>query len=203
MLHNGELSITQNYKYEHIKTDKDTKNHGTLGARVISGYGVCRNLSALLNDLYQKLGYNTYFLLVKFRRTGVLPRHAVVLIKDKSGNFIIDPTASAIAIIDDSYLLSKKIIEYNGHEINKKLYLYGYIEDYHINKITKDFFDDSPNNRVFDNVDVENKNSYINDYDLKIRFKEDNVELMHEISDMEQALTLPKVKQKRKITQHI
>lgn len=196
MLHNGELSITCNYKYKHTKMDKDTKNHGTLGARVISGYGVCRNLSALLNDLYKELGYNTYFLLVKFRKIGLLPRHAVVLIKDKSGNFIIDPTESAIGIIDDSYLSSKKIIRYNGCEINKKFYLYGYIEDYHLNKITKDFFDDSPNNREFDNIFVENKNSDIIEQDFNLKFRENNLELMQEISDMEQVINLPKVKKK-------
>ena len=211
MLHSGDLSITNNFKYKLIKKDKDCKYPGILGSRIISGYGVCRNMSALLTDLYKELGYDAYDLHVNYKSSVINPKHAVVLVKDVRGNFIIDPTWRTVASIDDKLLKSKVVMKYNGEKLRKrKQYYIAYYEDKgYINIIGDNFFKDGNPNREFDINDLNERNKHIHrefmktrfydpDSDLTHKFKDDNLDLMKEISELEQSLTLPKVKKKTK-----
>ena len=209
MLHSGDLSVTKNFKYKLIKNDRDYKYSGILGSRILSGYGVCRNMSALLTDLYKELGYDAYDLYVNFKSSGINSKHAVVLVKDKRGNFIIDPTWRTVAPIDDKRLKSKVIMKYNGKKIRKQYYMCCYEDDGCLNIIGDNFFKDGNSNREFDINDLNERNKHIHsefmktrfydpDNDLKRKFKDDNLDLMQEISELEQSLTLPKTKKKVK-----
>ena len=214
LLYSGNLSLNNDFEYCKIEDDEDNEYQGILGARIVSGYGVCRNMASILTDVYKKLNIDATYLGVKTKRIGQ-DTHAVCLVNTNSGAFIIDPTWLTIGIINDNMKESKEIIRFSEDRVHSgKYYFVGYNDDnycYHYMKkdmlknkmkarcLTKDYIYERYklfSRRYFParfyNEDEEEKQEY------EPRFNEKNKDLMQEISDMEQSLTLPKVKKKTK-----
>ena len=107
MLYGGFISAPGKFKYHKFKTDLDMCSP-LMGARVTSGGAVCRHIASNLIDIYRYLGIPATYLSVKgsdgkfvsLLKDRILPiktDHAVVLVGDKYGKYIIDPTWGTIA----------------------------------------------------------------------------------------------------------
>ncbi len=101
LLYSGNLSLNNDFKYCKVDGDEDNYYQGILGARIISGYGVCRNMASVLTDVYKKIGIDSTYLVVKIKKIDK-NGHAVCLVKSNDGAFIFDPTWRTIGIIDDN-----------------------------------------------------------------------------------------------------
>lgn len=108
----GILSKKDDFSYKKFSNDKDYK-YSELGARITHGNGVCRNIAANLNDVFNKLGYDSILVscivdaekskignnpclytlynlfTLLYKETNF---HSIVAAKDKNGSIIIDPT---------------------------------------------------------------------------------------------------------------
>ena len=210
MLYSSNLSIGNDFKYYRIKRDNDGYYPGILGARIVSGYGVCRNMSAFLVDLYKELGYDAVDVHVNTKKVE-LGGHAACLVKSDAGSFIIDPTWRTVAEIDYSSKKSKEIISYYDNNVyNQKYILKGYndnnycyyaIDPYFINKYSKSriFDKDYVNERYKLVANTFNITRFYDEFGkAEASFYENNKDLMQEISEIEQSLTLPKIKKKVK-----
>ncbi len=109
MLYGGYISVPGQFQYHKFKTDYDMCSP-LMGARVTSGGAVCRHIASNLIDIYRYLGYSALYLgvngtdgslinMVKDRVLPVRSDHAVVLVGDRYGKYIIDPTWETIAEI--------------------------------------------------------------------------------------------------------
>lgn len=202
MLNEGVLSVPDYYHYKKDNVDNDIYFHETLGARVLSGYGVCRNAAALLRDVYKEMGYDAKYLIVRIHKYLPSQSHAVVLVSSDEGNYIIDPTWKTIGQVDDDYSKSKKIIDFDGDEVNSKYYFKGYYDDDNsYNYIDSDYFLNRENNREISGKDVFGKffdmlmlfrKTYMFYDESEKSFREDNLNLIKDISNREQQLTLVK-----------
>ena len=65
LLYSGNLSPYNDLTYCSFDDDEDNYYQVILGARVISGYGVCRNIASVLTDVYKKMGIDVTYLVVK------------------------------------------------------------------------------------------------------------------------------------------
>ena len=210
MLYSSNLSITSDFQYCSIKKDHDGYYPGILGARIISGYGVCRNMSALLTDLYKELGYDAVDIHVNTKKLELVG-HAVCLVKSDDGSFIIDPTWRTVAEVDYGTKKSKEIISYyDDNTYTEKYIIKGYNDsNYCYHAIHLNFIDKYSKSRIFNKEYVKghyklvansfNKTRFYDEHGNSILgFHEVNNDLMQEISYMEQSLTLPKIKKKIK-----
>lgn len=212
LLHSGKLSLNNEFKYCKVKGDEDNYYQGILGARIISGYGVCRNMASILTDVYKKMGIDATYLIVK---TKIIDKetHAVCLIKSNDGAYIFDPTWQTIGIIDDDMKESKEIIRFREDRVQGGKYrIVGFNDDnYCYHSIIKDMFKDKIkakpltkeyiceryelfSTRYFPARFYDENAEFEQEYEPS--FVESNKELMKEISEMEQSLTLPKIKKK-------
>lgn len=107
MLYSGFLSVPGHFNYHLFKNDFDMCS-SLMGARVASGEAVCRHIASNLIDIYKYLGFPATYLTVKGTdnsvRSAVADRvlpfrtnHAVVLVGDKYGKYVVDPTWETIA----------------------------------------------------------------------------------------------------------
>lgn len=125
LLYNGYLSVPGTFNYHKYSVDNDSCTP-LMGARVTSGGAVCRHIASSLVDLYNELGFTAAYLSVKgtddkissilrdkFLR--VKPNHAVVMVGDAQGKYIIDPTWETIATFSNTDEYAKII--YNRKEI--------------------------------------------------------------------------------------
>lgn len=212
LLYSGNLSLNNGFEYCEIKDDEDSCYQGILGARIISGYGVCRNIASILTDVYKKMGIDATYLVVKNKKIDK-ETHAVCLIKDNNGAFIFDPTWRTIGIIDDNMKVSKEIISFCEDKVHSGKYrIIGFNDDnYCYHSITKDMFKDIIKAKSLTKEYICERYKLFSTryfparfYDETAEFKqeyepsfyENNKELMQEISEMEQSLTLPKIKKK-------
>ena len=214
LLYSGNLSLNNDFKYCKVKDDEDNYYQGILGARVISGYGVCRNMASVLTDVYKKMGIDATYLAVK---TKMLDKdgHAVCLVKSNDGAFIFDPTWRTIGIIDDNMKESKEIIRFSEDRVHSGKYRFIGFNDnnYCYHSITKDMFKDKLKSRhltkeyICERYKLFSRNYFParfydenedSEQDYEQSFAESNKDLMQEISEMEQSLTLPKIKKKTK-----
>lgn len=202
MLYNGLLSTKDYFQYVNIKGDNDIYYHEVLGARVMSGYGVCRNMASLFRDVYKEMGYDAHYLSVKTGRFSHAT-HAVVLVSDEDGNYIIDPTWRTIGLVDENYNMTSNILDLDGYDVGSTYYFKGYCDDsYQYNSINRDFFLNRDKNRRISNKELSIKFKKMvnlcnllhfcnNDY-IDVFFKKPNFDLMNDISNIEQKLTLVK-----------
>lgn len=115
LLHTGILSYNCGFSFRNLKTDYDNRL-GILGARIASGFGVCRHMAMNLKDVYDKLGYNASYISCdkynnkidfqkqpnsKFKKQ-VVPKttHAIVGVTNGRKSLIVDPTWQAIGRFD-------------------------------------------------------------------------------------------------------
>lgn len=107
MLYGGFISAPGEFHYHKFKTDLDMCSP-LMGARVTSGGAVCRHIASNLIDIYRYLGIPATYLsvtgsdgtVVSAIKDRVLPiktDHAVVLVGDSYGKYVIDPTWGTVA----------------------------------------------------------------------------------------------------------
>lgn len=107
MLYNGFLSAPGSFKYHKFNMDYDMCTP-LMGARVTSGGAVCRHIASNLRDVYRYLGFPSIYLAVTGTHNTLkdsiidkilphVPNHAVVLVGENYGKYIIDPTWKTIA----------------------------------------------------------------------------------------------------------
>lgn len=107
MLYSGFLSVPGQFNYHLFRNDFDMCS-SLMGARVASGGAVCRHIASNLIDIYKYLGFPATYLTVKGTdntvRSAIADRilpfktnHAVVLVGDRYGKYIVDPTWETIA----------------------------------------------------------------------------------------------------------
>lgn len=107
MLYSGFISAPGQFHYHKFKTDLDMCSP-LMGARVTSGGAVCRHIASNLIDIYRYLGIPATYLavvgtdgsVVSAIKDRILPfktNHAVVLVGDDYGKYVIDPTWGTVA----------------------------------------------------------------------------------------------------------
>lgn len=107
MLYGGFISAPGEFCYHRFKTDLDMCSP-LMGARVTSGGAVCRHIASNLIDIYRYLGIPATYLsvagtddkiisAVKDRLLSIKTNHAVVLVGDCYGKYVVDPTWGTIA----------------------------------------------------------------------------------------------------------
>ncbi len=112
LLDSGLLSINGNFSYHKFDRDEDIFPE-LWGARVSTGSGVCRHISSCLVDVYKELGVVASYMSVKgcngdaksILADFILPRrptHAVVMVGDNYGKYLIDPTWNTVAQIHEN-----------------------------------------------------------------------------------------------------
>ena len=210
LMDNGLMSITDKFQYKKVFSDQDQKYPGTLGARIASGYGVCRNTASLLTDVYRTLGYNANFITVTNNNNNNINRdyHAVSLVTTKDGNIIIDPTWKAVATVDDDYRKTKEIIYFDGKNCQKTdFFIQYYDSDYYAYNIDDEFFIDKRKNRQITKEEIKQRLYYVyieiisrnipnKEGNLK-SFKDNNKDLIEEISTLEQDMMVLKKKKNK------
>lgn len=112
MLYGGFLSAPGTFKYHKYAIDNDYCSP-VMGARITSGQAVCRHIASSLVDLYRELGFTAAYVSVKgikndirsVIREKILPfksDHAVVMVGDNYGKYIIDPTWGTVAVLNNT-----------------------------------------------------------------------------------------------------
>lgn len=156
MLSSGVFSSDRRYNYKKEKNCEDIFYPQILGAKILTGIGVCRNSSALLNDIYNELGYESMDISVSTKKYLKSSNHAVVMVKNDKGSIIIDPTSCAIGILDEKSKKCSNVISFLGVDTDKHYYLKNYVE----NGNMIDFNDNVLNNikvRKIDNNEISGK----------------------------------------------
>ncbi len=111
LLYCGYLSVPGRFEYHRYDIDNDICSD-IMGARVLSGSGVCRHIAGCLIDLYKAMGYPAAYVTVvttnnelsSVIKDKILPfrtNHAVVLVADKYGKYIFDPTHMDVAVLNE------------------------------------------------------------------------------------------------------
>ena len=132
LLYNGFLSADGTFAYHKYSSDQGICPE-MYGARISSGYGVCRHIATNLKDIYEKMGYTASYLsvggakgtLVSNIKTRIMPssiHHAVVCVKDRFGKYIIDPTWEKVAVFDGD----DKFAHIIGDTSEDRRYVIGY-----------------------------------------------------------------------------
>ncbi len=111
LLKNGYLSKNGNFEYHKFKSD-DRNIKEICGARITSGFGVCRHEVLLLTDIYNKLNYKSDYIICQtgledslFKDYPVLfsflkkEYHAILGVQDDKEYLIFDPTCETIGAI--------------------------------------------------------------------------------------------------------
>lgn len=112
LLYNGYLSVPGTFNYHKYSIDNDSCTP-IMGARVASGGAVCRHIASSLSDLYNELGFTAAYVSVKGTDSKVStylkdkllrfkPNHAVVMVGDYRGKYIVDPTWETVAVFRDT-----------------------------------------------------------------------------------------------------
>lgn len=138
-LYNGYLSKTDNFTY--YDNESLFINCKCLkGADVLNGYGVCRHISAMLKDIYDKMNINNEILPIylnkeKTRKRIITSNHVINIVSDKNKSYLLDPTNSYVW-----YKVGKKcLIHINKEDISiasitNQFDILSY-SDYNINKL--------------------------------------------------------------------
>lgn len=133
LLKNGFLSKNKSFEFKKIH-DNDQRLLDIRGARITSGFGVCRHMAHNLTDVYNKLNYKSEYLICK---TGldesILKKyptlfsnfknisHAIVGVENDNEYLIIDPTWETIGILSRK---NNNIIELRKFWDDSNNYLY-------------------------------------------------------------------------------
>jgi len=98
LVHKGYLSKKHKFTIGTKKTESDLiKCNLIKGADVINGLGVCRHLSAMLKDIYDKMNINNEIIPVYFYNVGEeiktypLGNHVINLVSENNKTFYLDP----------------------------------------------------------------------------------------------------------------
>lgn len=138
-LYNGYLSKTDNFTY--YDNESLFINCKCLkGADVLNGYGVCRHISAMLKDIYDKMNINNEILPIylneeKTKKRIITSNHVINIVSDKNKSYLLDPTNSYVW-----YKVGKKcLIHINKEDISiasitNQFDILSY-SDYNINKL--------------------------------------------------------------------
>lgn len=96
MLKKGYLSLYQDYQFG----EASEEINALLGAEVIMGTGVCRNVSALLNDIFKESGISSkrcnVFFAGENEKKSFFPNHTIVTVEKDGLSYLLDPTNSLI-----------------------------------------------------------------------------------------------------------
>ena len=97
LLNGGYLSVPLNFQYKKF-THEESDIPELMGAKVLSGYGVCRHISTLLYDVCKRLDLPVYYLKCNIpndlRKSAFNTcNHAVLLIVDNNQKYIYCPTS--------------------------------------------------------------------------------------------------------------
>lgn len=172
LLHYGEFSKTHDFIYKKQKNDKDYYYQETLGARVASGYGVCRNMAALLTDVYNKLGIKANYVRVKINGLGPFKNtnHACVLVQSDEGTFIIDPTWKSVLTLDKDNLKAINNTTFYGTVLKNDYNLLDYVdENYCYKKIDNLFLHNINESRTIERNEIHDKDEELFNLYLKAR----------------------------------
>lgn len=203
LLKNGFLSKTKTFESCNIENDNRII-FDILGARITSGFGVCRHEAKLLIDIYNKLNYVSDYIQCKSGlHSSILKNypniffklkrssHAIVGIMDETEYLIFDPTWETIGALsknNKNIIASRKI----GNETNNILYCLD------TKKHNIDFSTSTSNKSCY--LDNNSYHEMIEKFKKVKRYVEDNlqylsnwhnihIELMDEISSLEKLLT--------------
>lgn len=210
-LHKGSYSKENKFNYKKVKRDNDIYYNGTLGARIASGYGLCRNIAALLTDVYRELGIDADNIGVKISRL-LDNYHACVIVSSKEGSFIIDPTWQSVLTLDKEKKQGINNTKFYGYKYKNNYSLLEYEdENYYHELITQEYLNSKEKTRnitpeelrkkyikmkelilkskIYDNTDPEEM------YEKALNNLEEFVKKERsysELSELEQELTLVK-----------
>jgi len=138
-LYKGYLSKTNDFEYK--DDERILLNYNNLqGADILNGYGVCRHISAMLKDIYDKLEINNEILPIylnqeKIKKRLITSNHVINIACDNDKSFLLDPTNSYVW-----YKVGKKcLIHVNKKDISiasitNQFDILSY-NDYNINKL--------------------------------------------------------------------
>ncbi len=92
----GYLSLYQDYQFG----EASEEINALLGAEVIMGTGVCRNVSTLLNDIFKESGISSkrcnVFSAGENEKKSFFPNHTIVTVEKDGMSYLLDPTNSLI-----------------------------------------------------------------------------------------------------------
>lgn len=176
------------------------------GARVVSGYSVCRHQSCFTKDVLNELGFQTAVLnVMKSKESNIIKiitspslslNHAVVVIGDEDGKYIYDPTISIFAQTAKKYysnkiysqLLAEAVVnEPFFYYIGDKLETFNRNNNYNYDELLKKDY------KELEADDIEQRREVLrfilrNYQELLINFKEKNKKIMKEITELEQQI---------------
>lgn len=202
LLKNGFLSENKSFEYRDLKND-NLIIEDILGARITSGFGVCRHEASNLMDVYNKLNYKAEHITCKaglhdsvFKNHPTLfsllkrVSHAMVGVKNDNEYLVFDPTWETFGNLSKN---NKNIIETKRFcdEINNILYYINIKDD------NKKFYEEFTNSPCYlDKHSFEETIEKFKEIKNKVIFNEQDlwewhsfhVELMEEISSLEKLL---------------
>lgn len=189
LLNNGLLSVPSFFNYKIYKYDSDDFFNNITGARVISGYGVCRHISSMLSDILEKLNYSACNIYV--------PKHLVTGIIDNNHNYIYDSTNSTIGVIKDFDLKTGEINSYykdicSNNEIN----LLKSLDSINAYNFYCNIKHKNINYKTFRNIFNDNYQNYLRNKDKFLDFFYENIDKMKKISELD-LLLIPRSDSKK------
>ena len=205
MLASGMFSSDGHYSYKKLFRDNDYYYPQIMGARIASGFGVCRNSAALLSDVYNKLGIDANYISINTNKFTKHANHAAVIISSEDGSFIIDPTSCMIGILDDSLSKCSDQVTFVGMNAFPNFKVVTYMEDGEEHFIDDKFYKKYNNIRKMDSIEIHNRfldvfsywkgivhaNDYqTNKFTSADIFRENNSELISDIDSMHRDLTV-------------
>lgn len=195
--------------YNDNPTFKSFNNEITLvpeltGARVVSGYSVCRHQACFSKDILNELNYQSAVLHVMKSEEPDIKKiitspslslnHAVVVIGDEDGKYIYDPTASVFAETAKKYYEKEIYSQLLASSIGNKPFFY-FIGDKleALNKYNNYNYEElfKKDYKELDADDIEQRREILRFVikacqDMLTEFKVQNIDLMKEISELEQ-----------------
>lgn len=181
LLNNGLLSVPSFFNYKIYKYDSDDFFNNISGARVISGYGVCRHISSMLTDILEKLNYSACNIYVS--------NHLVTGIIDNDYNYIYDPTNSTMGIIKDENLKNGEINSYYKDVCsNKNINLLKSLDSINTYNFYCNIKHKKMDYKTFLNIFDDNYHNYLNKKTNFLDFFYENIDKMKKISELDRLL---------------
>lgn len=150
MLASGIFSTDGNYSYKKVIRDQDYYYPQIMGARITSGFGVCRNSTALLSDIYNELGFDANYISINTKKFINHANHAAVIVSSEEGSFIVDPTNCMIGILEDDLSKCSNLITFLGMPASIKFRIVTYME-----AGIEHFLDDKFYEKYKDNINMD------------------------------------------------
>lgn len=189
LMHRGYLSFGYNFEYN---TTETLNNKNILGVDVINGKGVCRHISAMLQDIFDELKINNEILPIylyednssnKFHLSG---NHVINLASQNNRVYFLDPTNGYIWIrISGTSLLTFKNTEFEVAKISNWIDILDYNNDSLevLKNIKKMLLMDAKLKRQDDKIISTVNKIFRNNKDIFEKFKEVNKPLYNEIAN--------------------